>query len=448
MICLLNRKLRLVSVYTPIIQPPNEQLERLIQKLPLGSWFRIYLISKNMDSDQLVKLAKNILPHLNVDGYFDDSLAVTANGNVYDPLSLSSLDHGVPFARRVVTETCVFRLHTHVTSGLFLLLATVVCVRSYFNDPIDCLSRSNDIAKNVLNSVCYVQGTFSGLSAFSKEIGAEVPYPGIESVTPAEQRVYHTYYKWVGWTFLAQAFFFFAPAYLWKCVEQNKTAAILKRLDKEDPYHSDTLSFLRAEKKRENLAILVSYILLELLNTINLIVQVVLLNSLLNHNFIAYGWRMMLTNESPDIRVRTFPDQAKCSFMQFGPSGNVQTYDHLCVLNSNYVYAKLYLLIWFWFHILLILGIAQLVHRVICLSNRKHRLASIYSSIFQSSNDQLDRLNQRLPLGSWFRIYLISKNMDTDQLVRLADKILPHLDREGYFNDKLNVTVDENEKNV
>ncbi|KAI1305863.1 Innexin inx1 [Halotydeus destructor] len=212
-----------------------------------------------------------------------------------------------PFARRLVTETCVFRLHTHVTAGLFLLLAIVVCVRSYYNDPLDCQSGDINIATNVLDSVCYVQGTFSVVSAWDKNIGNEVPYPGIESFTPNEQRVYHTYYKWIGWTFLAQAFFFFAPAYLWQCVEQNSTAAILKRLDKDEPDSGDTFAVFRVEKKRENLALLSSYILLEWLNTVNLVVQIVLLNSLLNYNFITYGWLMLLTTDSPDIMVKTFP---------------------------------------------------------------------------------------------------------------------------------------------
>lgn len=297
------------------------------------------------------------------------------------------------------TDNFAFRLQTKVTGGLFFVLGVIVLVHASFTDVMDCVSGDNNVPWGMLDAICYVQGTFSIASAWKKEIGNEVPYPGIDNYNQGEERVYHGYYKWVGWTLCLQGILFLLPALFWCSFEKGNIARILRRLrlDKQqsaasssslslldtsnkDKEGEEAFAFLRPARKTVNLAGLSMFVFLELLSTMNLIVQILLLNALLGGGFFSYGWLAVFSSfrasNEPDIQAMIFPYHAKCTYLRFTSSGDIQRLDSTCVLTSNFLYAKIYLALWFWLLAALLVGFIALVLRIVVLAVPKARAFS------------------------------------------------------------------------
>lgn len=350
---------------------------------------------------------------------------------------------------RTTVDNFVFRLHAKYTTVIFLCLSVFVLGHSYFTDVIDCAPRDSDVPNGILDAACYVQGTFSVEQAWAKDVGQEVPYPGIESYDNAsDTRIYHYYYKWVGWVLLLQTLVFFLPGYFWRCTERGRIKNILSKLSEPSqqlqltpaliasPANPDgktgAFAFLNYRRQRDNLAALVAFSLFELLNTISLIVQIIFLNAFFNGNFLAYGWLTLFSNDIPDHQTRVFPDQAKCTYLRFASSGiGIQRHDCRCLLTSNYLYAKIFMFIWIWFHFLLALGVIALIFRIFTLCSPKARLLSTELPTLQRSTDDLRNLVEKLPLGTWFILHLLSKNMEQEEFADVVRKVLPTLVSNG-----------------
>lgn len=58
----------------------------------------------------------------------------------------------------------------------------------------------------------------------------------------------------------------------------------------------------------------------------------------------------------------------KCTFISFGPTGNLQITDHMCVLPLNIVNEKTYILLWLvYVSMAVVCGIFFIVSIVLCL---------------------------------------------------------------------------------
>lgn len=116
------------------------------------------------------------------------------------------------------------------------------------------------------------------------------------------------------------------------------------------------------------------FLLCEALNLLNVLAQIKLTDSFLQGEFLAYGWNMLFSGQfdvSPTGRV--FPKLAKCTFNRFGPSGDVQSYDNLCLLPLNILNEKIYFFVWLLFGALLVVSTLALLYRlaVIVLPNAR-----------------------------------------------------------------------------
>ena len=58
---------------------------------------------------------------------------------------------------------------------------------------------------------------------------------------------------------------------------------------------------------------------------------------------------------------RVFPKMTKCTFHKFGPSGNIEKIDSLCLLPINVINEKIYVFLWFWLVVLASLTVVSLV---------------------------------------------------------------------------------------
>ena len=56
----------------------------------------------------------------------------------------------------------------------------------------------------IMDTYCWIHGTFSVPGAWSGQQGVEVPHPGVAPPSQGEEVVYHKYYQWVCYVLFLQ----------------------------------------------------------------------------------------------------------------------------------------------------------------------------------------------------------------------------------------------------
>lgn len=321
----------------------------------------------------------------------------------------------------VVIDDPVFRLHYKFT-GLALLFGSIlISCKQFFGDPILCIQR-DDIPVALLNTYCWIEGTFTLPKALSKTVGTEVVYPGVDKHTSGDEVVEHAYYQWVCFMLFLQAVMFCVPHVMWKSMEGGRIKALIQKLatpilsdcDKETCFKSLVCYFRCRQNEHHYYAM--KFMLCEALNLINVIGQIYFIDKFLGGEFRNYGIDVVkYVNEEQQNRVdpmiRVFPRITKCTFHKYGSSGSVQKHDALCLLPLNILNEKLFVIMWFWFVILAILGGILLIYRIILLLSRTSRfvLLSCVSSL--TSRNDIKSLIPSINYGDWFLLYLLADNI-------------------------------------
>ena len=130
-----------------------------------------------------------------------------------------------------------------------------------------------------------------------------------------------------------------------------------------------------------------------------------------------------------DPMIRVFPRLTKCTFHVFGPSGDIERYDALCLLPLNIVNEKIFIVLWFWFYFLAMITFFCLIYRITTILIPRVRYLST-TVRYQSDDSSLFSLCKICSIGDWFVLHLLSKNLDrvhfndiTDNLwMRIKDK--------------------------
>lgn len=323
---------------------------------------------------------------------------------------------------QVCIDNNVFRLHYKVSVIFLVACSIVVTSRQYIGDPISC-NQHDSVPANVINSYCWIHATFTIPAALTKKVGVEVAHPGVDKYTEKDDRIFHSYYQWVCFMLFFQAGLFYIPRYIWKIAEGGKMKSLLQGLD--CPTVSDGA---KASKKKLLLDYVVGnlhchtiyvavFIFCEILNFINVIGQIYFMNMFLGGQFTSYGTDVIKFTETDqdervDPMIRVFPRVTKCTFHQYGPSGDVQKHDAICVLPLNIVNEKIYVFLWFWFVFMAIISGLTLVFRALVIIFPKLRLHLLKMRSRLVQRDYAEIVVQKAQLGDWFVLDLLGKNMD------------------------------------
>merc|ERR1712012_645061 len=115
----------------------------------------------------------------------------------------------------------------------------------------------------------------------------------------------------------------------------------------------------------------------ELLNLFVVLIIVFLIDRFLNYSFLGYGYGVWRYYSLPHEERRflefnpmceVFPRVASCDYKRYGPGGGQERKNALCVLGLNMINDKIFLVVWYWYLILLIIGICRLLFRIATLS--------------------------------------------------------------------------------
>lgn len=351
----------------------------------------------------------------------------------------------------IVIDDIIFTLHYRFTFIILLVCSILITCEQFFGHPIQCI-KGGDVPEKLLETYCWIEGTFTLPKALLKPIDKEVVAPGIEQYIPEKDEVLeHAYYQWVCVVLFLQGILFYVTHQLWKQWERGKLKHIIqdlnKHLLKEDDKKTkeDTLvSYLVTNHGRHN-SYAFRYFICEVINFVHVILQMMFVNYFLGGEFSRYGIDVLkLVDKDPEDRedpmARVFPKLTKCTFRRFGPSGDVMRFDNLCLLPLNILNEKIYIFIWFWFYILMLLSGFMVLYRILVIAFPRTRYLLLHKLHHLVPVRYLDTILNRCAYGDWFLLYLLGKNLDTmhyrDVIIQLSDKLdaLPNNELQDEFD--------------
>lgn len=139
--------------------------------------------------------------------------------------------------------------------------------------------------------------------------------------------------------------------------------------------------------------------------------QIFLMDWLLTGQFSLYGIALTIYEGLPSMH-RIFPKLTKCRFMRYGPSGNYETHDTICVLPLNILNEKLFLVLWFWIYFLSVASFFALIYRALVYLFPKIRMYLLMAQARHLGMQQAKTIINKLSYGDFFILYHVGKNMN------------------------------------
>ena len=159
------------------------------------------------------------------------------------------------------------------------------------------------------------------------------------------------------------------------------------------------------------------------LNIVMTAFNFVLNDNFLDGNFKSYGsdvyhYSQLSETEAKNINMtdpkcNAFPTKVNCEMKFVAKTGSISDASGFCILSQNIINEKIYLVLWFWFVLLLLIGSLQILFEVALIFMPALRSALISSLIGTHLSSNMKRyLLQNCSLGDWFLLYQIGKNCD------------------------------------
>merc|ERR1719468_457116 len=337
---------------------------------------------------------------------------------------------------------------------------------------IDCLHHG-PIPENVINTYCYIMGTFSvprHYVDFDTQIGYHVAETGVGPYNPREDFIeVMAFYLRAPFVLFLQGLMFYTPHLLYKYFEGGKVSSILAGLqqwvldDEERHSKESELAKYLVETSGTHLRWCLLVIFAKSLYIVNVIGQIFFTDCFLGYEFTTYGVSVAtLLEQATERRIdpmsRVFPRMTKCTFQKYGPSGTIQRHDAQCVLPINIINEKIYVFLFFWFIFLTVVSTITFLFDLLLIFNYKAKVIIIRRKLRLSPrknnlNIDVNLICKHLDFGDWKLLYHLLRNMDslvfkefcehfTDQLQKKlepADSILKLKDLED-SNENLNRT--------
>ncbi|CAF0734392.1 unnamed protein product [Adineta steineri] len=302
------------------------------------------------------------------------------------------------------------QIHYQITFTVLIISAIASTSLQFYADPIHCVqpAQFTDGYTSFARTLCWLNNTYF--------------YPQTYTRLPMNkhERLQHTlhYYQWLPFIYIIQAFFFILPHLLWisfykrnglnpgLIVEQGNKfddkPEISRRIAKEierylmcrqlaqckkklllrnvtDDNHQTTSSPLLLPNisfriRYHTYYLVILYLLIKLIYIINIIVQVVLLDTILStgkYGFVRFGFDTMKYLFHSSIRERItelsyqhqqlFPFVTLCDF-HIRELGQDHFYTIECILLINIFYEKIYFAMWIWFVLLFLISVISLIY--------------------------------------------------------------------------------------
>ncbi|XP_065204510.1 innexin inx3-like [Planococcus citri] len=320
-----------------------------------------------------------------------------------------------------IADNTIFKLHYRATTLIFLGCCVFVTAYSIFGEPIQCIGETKDDGRTkVANTYCYLGYTYtlpSNQHSDEKQAGIGLHTEGAKK--------YHNYYRWIPLMLFLQGLLFYVPHWIWKNWEDKRIHYLTKdirgpvaEVKSEDVKKLKNLARYAVESLHMHNTYALMYYFCELLNFINVIVNMYLIDSFLDGEFMKYGTEVLQFTDLPqynrtDPMIRIFPRVTKCDFLKVGPSGGLQNYDYLCVLALNNLNEKIYIFLWFWLILLGFISALPIVYSVALYVSPFVREYVLKRHYISKEKYKVGLLVDNTQIGDFFVWDLLGRNMSS-----------------------------------
>ena len=355
--------------------------------------------------------------------------------------------------KKCLIDNTTFRLHYQYTFAILCIASLLTTSKQYFGESIDCIIQG--IPVSVFKTYCWMHGTFTLPSKLTGRYGQDFPHPGVGpyptidsydsnliEVTKNGDEIRHAWYQWVVFALFLQAILCYIPHFLWKIWEGGKLSLLLQNLGENNLNYA-------SETTKERRSVIVNYILknirthniyvykfifCEFLNLVNIIGQMLLMDSFFGRQFTTYGLEVLsIANTEMESRVdpmaKVFPKVTKCTFHSYGPSGTIQNHDGLCILPINIINEKIYVFLWFWYLVISVWSCIFFSFRLVTIVSKYSRYCIFCARSKSSNRDDVAIVTEKLWFGDWFILMQLCKNMNPivfhDLVTDLRDRMAP-----------------------
>lgn len=349
---------------------------------------------------------------------------------------LSSL-RGLLKIQSISIDSSIDRLHYKVTVIFLVAFSILVTSGQFFGEPMSC--DFPDSPYHSLNTYCYMQSTFINKQSFTDSTHGRFPThlrnPGL---TEEHQKRYYGYYQWVFIVLFLQAVAFYIPRLLWKSWEGGRIRMLAGGLAdpvlSKDCIRENTkplIEYFSMQLHSHN-SYAFKYFVCELLYLANIVIQIFCMNSFFGEDFQNYGIKVLFHQPSEGDAVnpmeRVFPTMTKCTYEKYGPSGTLESRDGICVMVQNSVSSKIYVFLWFWFHILALISAIYMVYCIACALVPTFRLNCFRASSKLNSAKDVKAVFRKLRIGDWFLLRMLQRNMNSLAYKELISQMAQHQD--------------------
>lgn len=316
---------------------------------------------------------------------------------------------------RIKTDSYTAPLFYKVSFGICLTSFIILFGNQYFGEPIVCIANVDNKDERIefLENHCWMHGT-TRIKNLEIKKNSPCDYDPVTVDTPL------TYYPWVPFILLLNAIVFRLPHTIWRLLEGGYI----------EKFQSEKANQIYLEGKDENEEFLeensqrfknikqylkwyhAKFVFVQFLNFVAVIVLIIIDNAFLQNNFLHYGtdWK----------HCDVFPTQTNCDLIAGDTSFKPKTTNGLCHLNQNFASQYIFLIMWYWFIFLIIIGLLQLVFETVCIFSPPFRAWILRQKL--PSEKRVKRL-KKFTSGQWLLLFQISRNMDQDFFYEFLKRI-------------------------
>jgi len=361
--------------------------------------------------------------------------------------------------KEVDSSNTVFKLFSKVTVGLCVIASILVASSEYLGSPITCQTTDGKIGDGVYNAYCWIHGGKKINEKAENIYKCASNQPNLDNDGANDT----LYYQWVVFMLAINAMLFKIPHLLWKSFEGGLMKKFHSGKDLKSEFMTDDgdmakhlkthIAYFKKlrKKKGKNITYYTKFQACQLLNIVMLILNFWATDQFLTGGFITYGSDVVnfLTKE-PSVREKelspmceTFPTVVGCKISTYGAAGGESSDGGICILSQNAINEKIYLFLWFWFLLLIIASVLQLIYEIAILSIGAFRSWMMEQQFGGTDDPQMKDFVQNLGLGDWFVLYQIGKNTSEEFFHKLIQNLSGSKANDVEENARLmDVTID------
>ena len=330
---------------------------------------------------------------------------------------------------------------------LCVLFSSLLTAYQFSGQAIDCMVQGG-IPDSMINNYCWTHGTYTvkDMEHITRRPPTEKEkqhmlkydhpgyiYPGVRTaIDGVNTKEYHVFYQYVCFMVFVQGVLFYIPRFIWRnLIEGGKLKFLTSDMNlpaTDNDTEKKRVARLSAGFKKfksNNNKYAFGFLLMEILNLVNVVAQFILNDIFLNGNFLDLGARLWIYYSqyeySWDPLDQIFPKMTKCQFRKHGVGGQIQIHDALCNLPQNVLNEKIYVIMWLLLVPLGIISAIAVFYRLHCIFVPLIRIPVLSKS--HNKWREITKICLTRPYGDWFLLQQMSKNVDIDTFDKFLDAL-------------------------